>query len=272
MVISMTQQNEITNLVREADDQKTPETLFQYTSLGVLALILKNRTIRFNSLANLDDLEESQMIFYGKNPPITYVSCWTEISNEEIFMWKLYTKLSDGVRIELPVGSFVDPQQNGDDRIKNGSYDYDHACWLPKLPQTKDDPEIVSMIQPRSCNYPSKVIYSDDFPASTIIASEAVDKNSSAIHGDCIARFKRKTWAFQEEYRYIITLFRPGEYVPLRDYYDVNLTENAIHNMKVVTSPMFDPGNYILLEALLKEYAGGKGFTRSSLEGQIRLK
>jgi len=42
--------------------------------------------------------------------------------------------------------------------------------------------------------------------------------------------------------------------------------------MKVVTSPMFDPGNYILLEALLKEYAGGKGFTRSSLEGQIRLK
>lgn len=75
MVISMTQQNEITNLVREADDQKTPETLFQYTSLGVLALILKNRTIRFNSLANLDDLEESQMIFYGKNPPITYVSC-----------------------------------------------------------------------------------------------------------------------------------------------------------------------------------------------------
>lgn len=37
----MTQQNEITNLVREADDQKTPETLFQYTSLGVLALILK---------------------------------------------------------------------------------------------------------------------------------------------------------------------------------------------------------------------------------------
>ena len=64
MVISMTQQNEITNLVREADDQKTPETLFQYTSLGVLALILKNRTIRFNSLANLDDLEESQTSVY----------------------------------------------------------------------------------------------------------------------------------------------------------------------------------------------------------------
>ena len=62
----MTQQNEITNLVRESDDQKTPEKLFQYTSLGVLALILKNRTIRFNSLANLDDLEESQMIFMDK--------------------------------------------------------------------------------------------------------------------------------------------------------------------------------------------------------------
>ncbi len=268
----MTQQDEISKLIREADDQKTPKTLFQYTSLGVLALILKNRTIRFNSLANLDDLEESQMIFYEKNPPITYVSCWTEISKEKIFMWKLYTKLSDGVRIELPVGPFVDPQQVDNCRIVRGSYDYDHACWLPKLPQNKYDPEIVSMIQPRSCNHPSKVIYSDDFPASKIIASEAIDENSGVIHGDRLARFKRKTWAFQKEYRYIIALFRQGEYVPLKDYYDVNLTENAVRNMKVVTSPMFDPGNYILLDALLKEYADGKGFTRSSLEGQIRLK
>ena len=46
--------------------KKLQKHYIQYTSLGVLALILKNRTIRFNSLANLDDLEESQMIFYGK--------------------------------------------------------------------------------------------------------------------------------------------------------------------------------------------------------------
>lgn len=268
----MTQQDEISRLVREADNQKAPKKLFQYTSLGVLALILKNRTIRFNSLANLDDLEEDRMIFDGDNPPITYVSCWTKAEKEKVFMWKLYTKLSDGVRIELPVGSFVDPQQVGNCRIKRGSYDYEHACWLPESPQAKVNLDAISMIQPRSCNFPSKVIYSDDFPTSKIIASEAVDERTGIIHTGLLARFKRKTWAFQKEYRYIITLFRPSEHVTLKDYYDVTLTEDAIRNMKIVTSPMFAPENYILLEALLKMFTDGKGFTKSSLEGQIRLK
>lgn len=32
-----------------------PEFLYHYTSIDSLALILKNRTIRFNSLINVDD-------------------------------------------------------------------------------------------------------------------------------------------------------------------------------------------------------------------------
>ena len=35
-----------------------PSYLYQYTTIGSLALILKTRSIKFNSLAYVDDLEE----------------------------------------------------------------------------------------------------------------------------------------------------------------------------------------------------------------------
>lgn len=35
------------------------DTLFHYTNIESLALILKNKTIRFNSLDNMDDLQEN---------------------------------------------------------------------------------------------------------------------------------------------------------------------------------------------------------------------
>lgn len=36
----------------------TPEYLYHYTTVETLALILKNRTIRFRSLDQMDDLQE----------------------------------------------------------------------------------------------------------------------------------------------------------------------------------------------------------------------
>lgn len=127
---NLTQNEKINALIYEADHEEPPERLFQYTSLGVLSLILQNKTIRFNSLENLDDLEESSLQFCDDNPPVTYVSCWTSIVEESIPMWKLYTQMTDGIRIELPIGPFKDPRtQNGN--CVPGSYDYRAAKWIP---------------------------------------------------------------------------------------------------------------------------------------------
>lgn len=40
--------------------------LYHYTSLETLALILKNKTLCFNSLLNVDDVEEAQSKDMGK--------------------------------------------------------------------------------------------------------------------------------------------------------------------------------------------------------------
>ena len=44
----------------EGNKMDKPEYLYHYTSLETLALILENRTICFNSLLNVDDIEESE--------------------------------------------------------------------------------------------------------------------------------------------------------------------------------------------------------------------
>lgn len=268
---NLTQNEKINALIYEADHEEPPERLFQYTSLGVLSLILQNKTIRFNSLENLDDLEESSLQFCDDNPPVTYVSCWTSIVEESIPMWKLYTQMTDGIRIELPIGPFKDPRtQNGN--CVPGSYDYRAAKWIPVLPPSRVDPELVYMAQPYSLNHPNRVIYRDDLTASEIVASKASGQNAVVTHNGAIARFKRNNWDFQQEFRYIVILQRARNNIPLKPYYDADLDDAAISNMRIVVSPMFSDSNYLLLDALLKKYDYGIKPSDSALKGKIKLK
>ncbi len=64
---------------------KNMTIIHHYTNIDVLALILKNRTLRFNRLDRVDDPEESNFISNGVNlGPYTFVSCWTEAKEESI--------------------------------------------------------------------------------------------------------------------------------------------------------------------------------------------
>jgi len=77
--------------------------IHHYTSIENLALILKNKTIRFTRLDKVDDSEEAglsckniQLSYY------TFVSCWTDSEEESIPLWKMYAgKEMHGIRIEL---------------------------------------------------------------------------------------------------------------------------------------------------------------------------
>ncbi len=72
--------------------------LYHYTNLSALARILKNRTIRLNSLKNVDDLNELVSADYSKAGQDCFVSSWTSEKEESIPMWNMYSNM-DGVRI-----------------------------------------------------------------------------------------------------------------------------------------------------------------------------
>ena len=90
--------------------------LYHYTSLETLALILRNKTICFNNLLYVDDLDEAETEDMGKFGKFVYVSCWTEDSEESIPLWNLYTPNMHGVRIRMPEFPFKKY------RFKKGEY------------------------------------------------------------------------------------------------------------------------------------------------------
>ena len=89
------------------NDYIAGDYLFHYTSLENLALIWKNKTIRFRPLSTMDDLQESKTKDLKNIGDFIFVSCWTNETQESIPMWKMYGKMETGVRIALPKNPFV---------------------------------------------------------------------------------------------------------------------------------------------------------------------
>ena len=81
--------------------------IHHYTNLETLALVLRNKTIRFNRLDKVDDIEEGNVSPDGvKMGKYTFVSCWTENDEENISLWKMYSGGGIGVRISLEQDMF----------------------------------------------------------------------------------------------------------------------------------------------------------------------
>lgn len=85
--------------------------IYHYTSIQTLALILKSRSIRFNRLDFVDDLEESAYPSGNKGlnlnlAKFVYVSCWTKDADENLALWNMYTN-NRGVRIAFDENPFV---------------------------------------------------------------------------------------------------------------------------------------------------------------------
>ena len=72
-------------------ENTTPQYLYHYTSIDTLALILKNRSIRFNSLDRMDDLQEKESKDVKNIGQFVYVSAWTSEEKESIPMWNMYS-------------------------------------------------------------------------------------------------------------------------------------------------------------------------------------
>lgn len=89
-----------------SSNDETPEVLYHYTSLDTLALILRNRPIRFTPLSSMDDVQEHMTTGTSNIGDFVFVSCWTGEDRESIPMWSLYASLESGVRIELPSTPF----------------------------------------------------------------------------------------------------------------------------------------------------------------------
>lgn len=92
----------------------TMEYLYHYTSVDVLELILKNRTIRLNPLHKMDDWQEQFSAHGCAHGSHVFISSWTSESEEIPKMWRDYCKPlpENGVRIKLPINPFSETEND----------------------------------------------------------------------------------------------------------------------------------------------------------------
>lgn len=267
--------------------------IYHYTNIETLALILKNKTIRFNRLDRVDDLEEGQTESSGiKTGLYTFVSCWTEDPEESIPLWKMYTNNGVGVRIGLDKEMFKKYEfHNGD--IING--DVIHADGIVKKPVSPTS--IISSDYWVFPNFNDGVFYKkiEYVPDVSVAIKNAVKKDANGVNQMQTSQwgiFKNKRWAFQDERRFTLIIFpkpndisisnpaygdwlkiafEKGIYLPFH-YFDLELSDNVLNDIEITLCPNMSEGHKTLVECLCKTYLDNIMPKESSLSGVVYLK
>jgi len=244
--------------------------LYHYTSVENLALILKSGKIRFSRLDTVDDNEESGI--YEESVPMgkyTFVSCWTDLKEESIPLWKMYTPQARGVRICLDQDMF------------------NKVVWPPgRYGPLEVEGNIVSIFPPEEFCTPEYVVlyegYTNPYFYRKIEYVEDLSKVASSaifytledgkphlnVNTGEVGKYKHKRWSFQEEVRFALTIvpmlinprngdldiirgIQDGIPVPI-SYFDVKLSPEALRNMELVIGPCCTDADRVIIDSLIK--------------------
>lgn len=171
--------------------------IYHYTSIEKLALILENRTLRFNNARKVDDPNEAITKDYGSMQDYVFISCWTNESSESIPLWKIYGNNCHGVRLESDT-SFI--HFNGKETPINGlnivvenvkkefESDYFINTWQHDKP---------------SLNHYFETNYSDEERIFKKDTSTPTQK-SWEYQVDAVFNTKTTCWSFEKEIRFIL--------------------------------------------------------------------
>lgn len=280
--------------------------IYHYTTIDNLALILKNRTIRFNRLDNgLDDLQEGSISSNGvKLGNYGFVSCWTENKEENIPLWKLYTDNGVGVRIALEKDMFKDYYYSDIVDYNGIKFNAKASGWkVTKTPiedMFNSDFPVFTLLpsEIESGNFYRAVEYVDDIneKIDKCVTITPVSDNLNYIHVQFseIGRYKNKRWAFEEETRFFLFIipgmkFEMGPKVTMDfnqhlydvwtknirntiSYYDMHLKDSIFDDMEITLSPNITVAKRIMVEALKDKYAPKAIIKSSLLEDCVSLK
>ena len=269
------------------------EYLYHYTSIETLLLILKNKTIAFNSLQNVDDLDETVSEDIEQIGKLCYVSCWTDDDSELIPMWNMYTPDMKGVRIGLPKFPFKKYY------YKKGEYDLSSDCESyincrklyddDKASITLDSPQLIKVeytndetkLYPKIKNIKQEFHYAPDGNIYSTISQNYTFKN--------LGKYKRRNWEFQHELRYVIymapysmrelknckndvdqrKLIDRIEDTKIKEPYNrffLELSDEALNNIEILLGPKVKDEQVELVKLIVKQYCPNARIEKSKLK------
>lgn len=250
------------------------EYLYHYTNVSSLALILKSKNFRFNSLLYMDDKEEVFTNEEGYLGKYCFVSSWTDLEEESIPFWGIYTKDMGGVRIKLQKNPFV--------KNEICYYRHEETNFISQIPKYLfDELDKYNVYVPM--DFLRKVVYTDNeslIMPKTINYVKSFLDGTSLLIGDFmdVGKYKRKCWEFQSEWRYSIVVFPCNENGQLTmsgkndlndlgiSYIDVPMEEAAFKSMEITLGPKISESDRIIVKLLVEKYCPTAQIKKSKLE------
>ncbi len=277
--------------------------IHHYTNLDVLALILKNQTLRFNRLDQVDDPEESNFVSNGVNIGLyAFVSCWTEEKEESIPMWKMYTKGEWGVRLSFEKTGLFKTYTDHEKFEHNGLVSTNFGSPIKFLFPTEERWNQTRYMPPfliedyDKCHFYRKIEYVDDVTSFAYNSVQITDlpnhERKLEILQNRVGSYKNKRWAFQKESRFVL-FFLPGnpfvsfntkhfdveqarfmEDIRLNkglgfSHYDMHLNDEAFEHLTITLSPLCNDAQWAIAEALRDKFAPKAEIRRSNLDGKL---
>ena len=276
--------------------------IYHYTSIDSLALILKNRTLRFTRLDHVDDLEEAKVEQSQYDlAKFLFVSCWTENGEESIPLWKMYSGGATGVRIGVEKEMFQGYFYFSFDE-KTGELKDIQQTLVPD--DHKKDFFVLPVFDCNKAPFYRKVDYKDDLVEATkgIVKEESkvrevrpdgskVLEVTMSLDLNRLGAIKHSRWEFQDESRFslfivpgnpftrsietatsaMIYCLKNGKSVPF-EYYDLPLAPKFFESLEVTLSPNASESQRIIVESLCSSLAPGAVIRESSLKGKVVMK
>ncbi len=266
--------------------------LYHYTNIDTLALILKNKTFRLSSLMNMDDKQECMSrdrINIGK---YIFTSCWTSNRDESIPMWYMYTSKSDGVRIGMRSNCFKEYPITKTEitslypNMNVSGEENSFSILFPVKEFMKQDFCCFPFIQEQLL---IPITYTED---ESLLNPIAVMHEGDRFHiaFDKIGRFKNKSWEFQQEWRYKMSVMpfsieeamsKPDtigqktiqrillDDFKMPDYIDLELSDSGLESLEITMSPFMNAGNRDIVKLLVNTYCPNAKLIVSVLNGLV---
>lgn len=274
--------------------------IYHYTTIDSLAMIMSSRSIKFNRLDKVDDMEERTEPSNVRLWQYMFVTCWTEDAEESIPLWRMYSGNAHGVRIGMDVDMFEDNVVGGNNVPQDIPHEGFMVGKIPAQDLFRKDYFVLPIAVSQQENgddtlFYCHVCYVDNVDEMTKDAFQLTmtdeTHGSSCIAFGEIGKYKNKRWAFQEESRFRLVIFpfnpilcnpddvssiavnaiRSGVPVPISEYF-LKLKPEVLNSIEITLHPNATVSDRVIVEALCAKYAKSATIKPSELTDRILMK
>jgi len=256
--------------------------LYHYTSIETLALILKNKSIRFNRLDRVNDPREALSLEYTAAQSLVFASCWTDNETETIPLWKLYAGYV-GIRLGLPTLMFNGRHNNHKVTTDDRLYELrvESVITGPLLFQIERRGKHIQGLAGNGVYGPTRIRYIED---EALLPTKNVNFGNTTAKYDLriLGTQKLMHWKFEQEVRFRI-LAMSGYYAEdksfdwmspdsfsdtpvITEFVDIPLDASAIEEMEVLLGPKITVAERVIVECLCKQYAPSAKIHSSAIQ------